>query len=107
MTNLPSHGWRDLKRELMSRWHELTEHEIESTKGERVSLAELLERKVGMKIEEASERIEEMAERFHLYDEPKETKPEATKDKKERILELTPQPPKDQSLKPKDHFKGP
>ncbi len=106
MTNLPGHGWRDLKQELMSKWHELTEHELEKTKGERMSLAELLEKKVGMKIEEASERVEEMAERFHLYDEPKDTPAEILKQKKERVLELGPEnPPPRNNEKPLDDLK--
>ncbi|MDG0816010.1 transcriptional regulator [Bdellovibrio svalbardensis] len=102
MTNLPGNGWRDLKRELMSKWHELTEHEIEKTKGEPFSLAELLERKVGMKIEEASEHVQEMAERFHLYDEPKEAKAEPLKEKKERVLELSPKGSPEPEEKPWD-----
>lgn len=105
MTNLPGHGWKALKQELMTKWHELTEHEIESTHGERRSLAELLEQKVGLKIEEASERIEEMAERFNLYDEPKERPAEIAKEKKERVLNVNPKAsPKASDFKSKKPF---
>ncbi|WP_246845080.1 transcriptional regulator [Bdellovibrio sp. NC01] len=95
MATIPGHGWTDLKRELMSKWHELTENDIDSTQGSKASLMDLLERKIGMKIEDASERIEEMAERYHLYEEPEETQRELSKQKKERVLELSPSPEKE------------
>ncbi|QDK39788.1 transcriptional regulator [Bdellovibrio sp. NC01] len=79
----------------MSKWHELTENDIDSTQGSKASLMDLLERKIGMKIEDASERIEEMAERYHLYEEPEETQRELSKQKKERVLELSPSPEKE------------
>lgn len=89
----PGQGWRDLKRELMSKWHELTENDLESTGGEKRSIIDLLERKVGMRIEDASEHFEEMAERYHLYDEPHEAPAKPTGEKTEKVLELSPKKP--------------
>ncbi len=56
----------------MQKWHELTENDLEKTRGNVQSIVDLLEKKVGMAIEDASERIAEMASRYHLYDEPEE-----------------------------------
>jgi hypothetical protein len=105
-SQFPSPSWRDLKKELMQRWHQLTEHEIDNTRGDRRSLADLLEKKVGFRIEEASEKIAEMASHYHLYDEPEEyTKvEELEEDKPERILELSPKEPADKDPKPRNPF---
>ncbi|HEX7673206.1 MAG TPA: transcriptional regulator [Bdellovibrio sp.] len=103
MATIPGHGWRDFKKELMEKWHELTENDIERTGGERRSLMDLLERKVGMKIEDASEHIEQMAERYHLYDEPEESKADIVrKENEERVLEINPKAPKERNFKPKN-----
>ena len=101
---IPNPSWRDLKQELMQRWHQLTEHEIDKTGGDRRSLADLLERKVGIAIEDASEKIEEMASHYHLYDEPEEQAKveELKEDKPERILELTPKKPAGKDSKPRN-----
>lgn len=106
MKNNPYNGWHDLKREIISRWQEITENDILRIKNERRSIIDLLEKKVGMKFEEASQFFEEMAERFHLYDEPKYHEAPTTKAKKEKVLELSPKRPSDKDLKPKDEFHG-
>jgi hypothetical protein len=101
---IPNPSWRDLKKELMQRWHQLTEHEIDKTRGDRRSLADLLERKVGMAIEEASEKVAEMASHYHLYDEPEEhvNVKELEEEKHERVLELTPKKPVSKDQKPRN-----
>lgn len=105
-SQFPSPSWRDLKKELMQRWHQLTEHEIDLTRGDRRSLADLLEKKVGLAIEEASERVEEMASHYHLYDEPEEEAKveELEEEKHERILELMPKQPAGKDPKPRNPY---
>lgn len=105
-TQIPGHAWREFKRELMERWHELSENDLERTKGQSQSIIDLLEKKVGMAISDASEKFAEMAARYHLYDEPEERPPKITEDKKERILELKPKKPANRDRKPKDNFRA-
>lgn len=100
---LPS-GWHELKQELLSRWHEINENDLYRTRDERTSIIELLEKKVGMRFDEASLYFEGLASRFHLYDEPKFTKMPLDKDKKESTKEMTPQSPSNLDQKPKDDF---
>ncbi|WP_413557769.1 transcriptional regulator [Bdellovibrio sp. HCB209] len=90
MANFPGNAWQDLKKELMEKWHELTENDLDSTRGNSNSIVDLLEKKVGMRIEEASERFAEIASRYHLYDEPEDEKPTAIKPEQERVMELKP-----------------
>lgn len=101
-TQIPGHRWHELKQELMEKWHELTENDLERTRGNVQSIVDLLENKVGMAIEEASEKFEEIASRYHLYDEPEEKPPKLTDEKKERVLELKPKKPANKDRKPKD-----
>ncbi|MBV2167895.1 MAG: transcriptional regulator [Bdellovibrio sp.] len=105
-THLPGHKWLELKRELMEKWHELTENDLEKTRGNAQSIVDLLEKKVGMAIEDASERFAEIASRYHLYDEPEEHPPKMTEEKKEKILELRPKKPANRDRKPKNNFRA-
>ncbi|WP_413293299.1 transcriptional regulator [Bdellovibrio sp. HCB185ZH] len=93
MTHLPGHAWQDLKKELMEKWHELTENDLDSTRGNTHSIVDLLERKVGMRIEEASERFAEIASHYHLYEEPEEEDQAPVEPKEERTMELSPKTP--------------
>lgn len=104
MASFQSPSWTELKKELMQKWHQLTEHEIDHTRGDRRSLADLLERKVGLAIEEASEKVAEMASHYHLYDEPEENVKvkELEEEKHERVLELMPKAPANKDRKPKN-----
>lgn len=101
---IPGNKWTELKKELMQRWNELSENEIEQTRGKVQSIVDLLENKVGLAIDEASEKFWEIASRYHIYEEPKEQKPTLSPEKKERILELKPKPPANKDRKPKDDF---
>lgn len=98
--------WQDLKRELMTKWRELTENDLEKTKGNVQSIVDLLERKVGVALEEASEKVAEMASRYRLYEEPKEKPTKVTEAKKERVMELKPKAPANKDRKPKDSRLG-
>lgn len=98
--------WTELKRELMEKWHELTERDLDSTRGHSESIIGLLERKIGLAIDEASEKFAEIASHYHLYDEPEEEKPILTAEKKERVLELKPKKPANRDRKPKDDFRA-
>lgn len=105
-SGLPPNKWSELKRELMERWHQLTENDLERTRGNAQSLADLIERKVGTAIDDASERFAEIASRYHLYDEPEEKPTEIPKEKKERVMELKPKKPANRDRKPKDDFRA-
>lgn len=101
--NIPGHGWQEIKRELMNRWKELTDHELEQTKGNERSIAELLEKKVGLAIDDASERYAEIASRYRLFEEPKQREPVPQEEKPPRILELRPRKPKTPPASPRRH----
>lgn len=105
-TQLPTPKWVELKRELMEKWHELTEHDLEKTKGNAQSIIDLLEKKVGMAIEDASERFAEIASHYHLYDEPEEKPAKLSPEKKEKVMELKPKKPANRDRKPKENFKA-
>lgn len=105
-SQLPGHAWKELKKELMQKWRELSENDLESTKGNAQSIVDLLERKVGLAIDEASEKFAEIASHYHLYDEPEEKPVKVEKEKKERVMELKPKAPANKDRKPKDDFIG-
>lgn len=102
MALIPHDKWTELKKDLAERWHELTEHDLEKTKGESRSVIELLENKLGMAFEEASRKFSEMASHYHLYEEPEETPEDIVEEKKERVLELRPKAPANKDRKPKN-----
>ena len=99
---LPPTKWEELKRELMTKWHELTDNDLEKTRGESRSIVDLIEKKVGVAFDEASERFQEIASRYHLYDEPKDEESFMTHETPKRIMELQPRKPGDGDPKPKN-----
>lgn len=103
---IPGQKWTELKRELMQRWHELSENDLEGTRGRAQSIVDLMEKKVGMAIDEASEKFAEIASHYHIYDEPQEKPPKLSPEKKERVLELKPKKPANRDRKPKDNFRA-
>ncbi len=105
-THLPGPSWRDLKKELMEKWHELSENELDRTNGNAPSVIDLIEKKVGLAFEEASKKFQEMASRYQLYDAPEEQKPpsQAVQDKAEKVMELSPKKPAGKDPKPRDPF---
>lgn len=105
-THIPGNKWREVKQELLTRWQELNEKDVDRTRGNVQSIVDLLENKVGMAIEDASERFAEIASRYHLYDEPEEAPHDMSKEKRERILELNPKKPANRDRKPKDAFRA-
>ncbi|AHZ85112.1 hypothetical protein [Bdellovibrio bacteriovorus] len=105
-SQIPGQGWQELKRELMQKWRELSENDLENTKGNAQSIVDLLERKVGMAIDEASEKFAEIASHYHLYDEPEEKPVKVAEEKKERVMELKPKAPANRDRKPKDDYLG-
>ncbi len=102
MALIPGEKWTELKKDLAERWHELTENDLENTKGESRSVIDLLENKLGLAFEEASQKFSEMASHYQLYDEPEETDEEIIEEKRERVLELSPKPPANKDRKPKN-----
>ena len=101
---IPDQKWAEFKKEMMERWHELTERDLERTQGRTQSLIFMLEEKLGIAFEEGSRRIAELAERYRLHEEPKEQSPSLSAEKKERVLELRPKKPANRDRKPKDDF---
>lgn len=101
MALIPVEKWTELKKDLAERWQELTERDLENTRGESRSVIELLENRLGLAFEEASHKFSEMASRYQLYDEPEETD-DIVEEKKERVLELRPKVPANKDRKPKN-----
>jgi hypothetical protein len=62
----------------------------------------LLEKKLGMAFEEASQKMSEMASHYHLYDEPEEQSEDLIEEKREKVLELCPKAPANKDRKPKN-----
>ncbi len=102
MAMIPGEKWTDLKKELVNRWHELSENDLEKTQGNSESVIELLEKKLGLAFEEASEKFSEMASHYQLYDEPEEKPEDVIAEKRERVLELSPKAPANMDRKPKN-----
>ncbi len=94
--------WQELKRDLMLKWRELSENDLESTRGESRSIIDLMERKLGVAFEEASEKFEEVASRYRLYDEPSDETLTEANEKNKRVLELRPKNPANVDRKPKN-----
>lgn len=101
---IPGDKWVDLKKELMQRWNELSESELDRTRGRTQLIIDLIEKKVGLAIEEAGEKFAEIASHYHVYDEPQERPAQAVEEKKEKILELKPKKPANRDRKPKEDF---
>lgn len=102
MALIPGQKWNELKKDLAERWQELTERDLENTKGETRSVIDLLENKLGMAFEEASQKFSEMASHYQLYDEPEEEPESLVEEKKERVLELRPKAPANKDRKPRN-----
>ena len=103
--NLDSSSWKELKRELMAKWYELTENDLESTRGNSTSIVKLLEEKVGLAIEEANEKFAEIASRYHLHDEPEESEHPLKRNDSEEVMELRPKSPAGRKEVPRDDWK--
>jgi hypothetical protein len=99
---IPGDKWTELKKELVTRWQELSENDLDSTQGESRSVIDLLEKKLGMAFEEASDKFSEMASRYQLYDEPEDEPADVIEEKRERVLELRPKAPANMDRKPKN-----
>ena len=56
--------WTEIKGEMRKKWGQLTEDDLEKTKGNGTSLLGLLEQKLGIKKEEATTHLNEIADRY-------------------------------------------
>jgi uncharacterized protein YjbJ (UPF0337 family) len=56
--------WLEIKGEIAKKWGELTDNDLEKTKGNFGALVGLLQQKLGMKKEEASEHLKTIADRW-------------------------------------------
>jgi uncharacterized protein YjbJ (UPF0337 family) len=56
--------WTEIKGEIQKKWGSLTDDDLEKTKGNGVSLLGLLEQKLGIKKEEASTHLNQIADRY-------------------------------------------
>ena len=56
--------WTEIKGEINKKWGELTDSELEKTKGNAESLVGLVQQKLGVKKEEAHTHLSELAGRW-------------------------------------------
>ena len=56
--------WKEVKGEITKKWGELTDDDLERTKGNFSSLVGLVEQKLGIKKEEATTHLTEIANRY-------------------------------------------
>lgn len=76
MTKPTSHPhWKSFKKDMMEHWKGLTDEDIEKTQGNKESLLGLLERKLGLELNQVSGKMDEMTSHYHLYDEPVDQNP--------------------------------
>jgi uncharacterized protein YjbJ (UPF0337 family) len=62
--NMVEGKWTEIKGEIKKKWGQLTENDIDSTKGNFQSLVGLLEQKLGIKKDEASQHLKDMQARY-------------------------------------------
>ncbi len=53
-------GWEELKEKIKSKWHDLTDAELDQVEGNLDNLNALLEEKYGMTKEEVKKHLDEM-----------------------------------------------
>ena len=71
MTPTTSHPhWKSFKKDVMDHWQGLTDDDIEKTQGNKASLLSLIEKKLGLEMNQVSGKMDEMTSHYHLYDEP-------------------------------------
>lgn len=63
----PEH-WPALKADLKKKWNQLSDAELDQTEGKEHSLLSLLERKLGMELDKAGEKLDEMTSHYQLAD---------------------------------------
>jgi uncharacterized protein YjbJ (UPF0337 family) len=56
--------WTEVKGEILKKWGELTENDLDKTKGNLAALVGLFQQKLGVKKEEAHQRLTEFAQRW-------------------------------------------
>lgn len=56
--------WNEIKGDLRKTWSQLTDDEIESTKGDLQALAGMIQQRYGMAQEEARNKLNELFQRF-------------------------------------------
>ena len=59
--------WKDIKGEIRTRWGDLTDDELEKTKGNIQSLAGLIQEKYGTKKEQITERLGNIFKQFGSF----------------------------------------
>ena len=62
--------WQSFKQEMMDYWKGLTDEDIEKTHGDKKSMLNLLEDKLGLELNQVSKKMDIMTSHYHLYDEP-------------------------------------
>lgn len=56
--------WKEIKGEITKKWGQLSDNELEVTKGNAESLVGLMQQKLGMKKEEVHQQLSEVASRW-------------------------------------------
>ncbi len=58
--NIADGNWKELKGRILSAWGKLTNDELETTKGDALVIAGLVQQKYGLAQEEARKKINEL-----------------------------------------------
>lgn len=82
--NVLSGKWKEVKGEMRKAWGDLTDDEIEKTKGNKDSILGLLQQKFGYAQEEASQRFDSLLSRFNLDDTKERLSDNVKKDEAKR-----------------------
>lgn len=69
--------WKEIKGEIRKAWGNLTDDEVEQTKGNMESISGLIQQKFGLTKEQASERLKKVYSKFE----------NATEDAKDKLRE--------------------
>ncbi len=56
--------WKEVKGEFIKKWGQLTDDELEKTKGNFTALVGLLQQKLGMKKDDAHDHLTEVANKY-------------------------------------------
>lgn len=56
--------WKEIKGEIRKKWGQLTDDELEKTKGDMTAIGGLIQQKYGAKKEEVKEKIESIFKNF-------------------------------------------
>ena len=56
--------WKEIKGDIRKKWGQLTENDVEATRGNLTSLVGILQQKLGLAKEEATKHLDEITSRY-------------------------------------------